>query len=414
MSQIKKTKLNLPCLQGRIGDWVFYMTLLSFREVANRVKLPREIDKKYADEKLKLGEWIQRKIEPTRLKHIVEYLKTQQQRFFNSLILGIYDGNPTWQEIDVQSSNVFNDEEQLVYFSRTFGILTLQGDESIFAIDGQHRAYSIRKAVAEQENLENDEISVIFVAHKTTPEGKIRTRRLFSTLNKYAKPVSQSEIIALSEDNNCAVITRHFVDNESLFRDKILVIKNRSIRPDNETAFTNIMVFYDIVERLLTDKSVVGIKVKGYNKDKFTKVRASDEIINESISYIKRIFNEVIKKIPSLEQFFQTGKVNRNKKSTSLLFRPIGQNVFFDTLKVGIDQSKKKKVLDYFAKNTFNLTNSVWREIFWDEETGNIHTEKSRQRYATLLILEHLGFKINRTKKDKEIYDSFGIDYKKI
>lgn len=414
MSQIKKSKLHLPCLQGRMGDWVFYMTLLSFREVSTRVKLPKEIDKKYEDENLILGEWIQRKIETKRLKHIVEYIKTQEQRFFNSLILGLYDGNPTWQEIDVQSSNVFNDEIQLDYFSRTFGILTLHGDESIFAIDGQHRAYSIRKAVADKKNIANDEIAVIFVAHKTTPEGKIRTRRLFSTLNKYAKPVSQSEIIALSEDNNCAVITRHFVDNEPLFRDKILVIKNRSIRPENKTAFTNIMVFYDTIERLLTDKTVMGIKVKGYNKDKFTRLRASDEIIEEAILSIRKLFEEIIKKIPPLEKFFETGNVDRKKQSTSLLFRPIGQNVFFDTLKVGIDQSKKKKVLDYFSKDTFNLRNSIWRDIFWDEETGNILTEKSRQRFATLLILEHLGFKIKRTKKDIEIFENFKIDPKRI
>lgn len=412
----KHKKITLPCLKGKMGDWFYYVTLLSFSEVANRVRLPKEIDK-YNQEHLKLEDWIQREIEGNRIKNIVHYLRKQDQRFFNSLILGMYEGHPSWQEIEI-----FQDEKQKEalgetvydYLSRSMGILTLDGSEIIFAIDGQHRAFAIREAVKEDATLKDDEISVIFVAHKTDDEGKIRTRRLFSTLNKYAKPVHQSEIIALSEDNNCSIITRDLVDHYPLFKGKLLVIKNRSINPENETAFTNIMVLYDIIERLLTDKSVVGIKVSGKPKNKFITERAPDAEIEESKKYVQGVIREVINHIPSLSKFFETGKVNRKHKSTSLLFRPIGQNIFFDILKVVIDKSKKKKALDYFSEDTFNLSNSIWKKIFWDEETQTILTEKSRQRYATLLILEHLGIEIRRTKKDQQIFDSFGINPVKI
>lgn len=411
---MSKTEIHLPCLRGNMGDWIYYVTLMSFQEVAFRVKLPREIDKKYDKENLKLGDWIQRKIEANRIKHLISYLKNQKQRFFNGLILGIYDGNPTWQEIDVQHSNIFNDETELNYLSKTFGILTLKGNESIFAIDGQHRAFAIRGALKEKDELKDEEIATIFVAHKTTEKGKIRTRRLFSTLNKFAKPVSQSEIIALSEDNNCAVITRYLVDEFDLLRGKILVIKNRSINPDNKTAFTNIMVLYDIVERLLTDKPVVGIKVKGRPKNEFTSVRTTDEEIQKAIKEIARVLLEICNKIPSLRKFFDGAKIDRTKDTTSLLFRPIGQNVFFNVLKVGLSKSKKKIVIDYFSKENFNLANKIWRRILWDEETETIITDKARQRFAILLILEHLGFQIRRTKKDQEIFDSFKIDPVKI
>jgi DNA sulfur modification protein DndB len=411
---MNKTELHLPCLRGQIGDWMFYVTIISLEEVANRVKLPKEIDKKYDEEKLKLGDWIQRKIENSRIKTIVNYLKHQEQRFFNGLILGIYDGSPTWQEINVQYSNKFNDESKLNYLSKTFGILNLKGDESIFAIDGQHRAFAIRQAVQEKEKLKSEEIAAIFLAHKATTDGKIRTRRLFSTLNKYAKPVSQSEIIALSEDNNCAVITRNLVDEFGLFKDKVLVIKNRSISPDNKTSFTNIMVLYDIVERILTDRPVVGLSVSGKSKNIFTSVRAENEEIIQATNDIKKLFNELVKKIPSFSDFFSGSEIDRTKKTTSLLFRPIGQNIFFNVLKVGISNSKKKIVIDYFANEEFNLTNKVWKKIFWDEETEIIITEKSRQRYATLLILEHLGFQVKRTKKDQENFENFKIDPLKI
>ena len=45
-SELNK-KLNLPCLKGRIGDWFYYCSTMSFDEIARRVKLPIEIDKKY-------------------------------------------------------------------------------------------------------------------------------------------------------------------------------------------------------------------------------------------------------------------------------------------------------------------------------------------------------------------------------
>src|SRR5690606_16906177 len=113
--------------------------------------------------------------------------------------------------------------------------------------------------------------------------------------------------------------------------------------------------------------------------------------------------------VPDLKHFFDGNSINRKFKKTSLLFRPIGQNVFFDTLKVAIDKSKKKEFFEYFSKNDFSLNNLVWRQIFWDEETQTILTEKSRQRFATILLIEHLGIEVKKTKKDIEIAANFKI-----
>jgi len=179
--------IALPCLKGHMGDWYYYITLLKFSEVAKRVLLPQEIDEYYSDkENLKLGDWIQRDLQKNRTKNIVDYLRKQPQHFFNSLILGIYEGNPSWQDLNLSTDKTYDiiDEQKLEYLSRTFGLLNLDGNEDIFAIDGQHRAIAIREAVKADPKLNDEEIAVIFVGHKTDTEGKIRTRRLFSTLNK--------------------------------------------------------------------------------------------------------------------------------------------------------------------------------------------------------------------------------------
>ncbi|MDZ7848412.1 MAG: hypothetical protein U5L96_17585 [Owenweeksia sp.] len=99
--------------------------------------------------------------------------------------------------------------------------------------------------------------------------------------------------------------------------------------------------------------------------------------------------------------------MDRTKKDTSLLFRPIGQKVFFDVLKAGLIQKRKTAVLEYFKEDDFNLSHKIWKRDFWNSESETILTESSRQRYASLLIMENIGLPIKRTKKDKEIYDNF-------
>lgn len=396
-------KLILPTLRGKMGDWMYYVTLLPFDEVAKRISLADEIHK---DEGL--SKMIQRKV-TYRTKDIVNYLKTQQQRFFNSLILGIYGGSPQWQEIDIDKNNTKLNEEEVEYLNRTFGILTLNGEEKIFAIDGQHRSKAIKDAVNEDKSLSKDEIAVIFVAHKKTSEGEIRTRRLFSTLNRYAKPVSISEIIALDEEDNCAIITRNIVEYFHLLKGKILFNQNRSINPSNNVAFTNIIVLYDLVKILLTNSPVFGIKSKGEEIKNFTKRRQSYETNKSKQEYVESIFIELFERIPVLKEFIKTDFVDRSKLESSLLFKPIGQNILFSVLKIGIDSNIKDKVLNFFVVNDFSLKNSSWRKIFYNEETGNIKTDKSLQKYAVQIILMKLDVNIKLTQKDSDVHNNFKI-----
>ncbi|HZY39397.1 MAG TPA: DNA sulfur modification protein DndB [Mucilaginibacter sp.] len=404
MSNIKK--IDLPCLRGKMGDWFYYVTVLKFSEVARRVKLPKEINAKYDDKNLKLSEWIQREIDDSRIDPIVNYLKTEQ-RFFNSLILGIYDGKPSWHDIEFQLSDFAAQEEEIDYFSRTFGILSLTGAESIFAIDGQHRAVAIRKAVSNDKSLLNDEIAAIFVAHKATVEGNMRTRRLFSTLNRYAKPVSQAETIALSEDDNSAIITRRMVDNFPLFKTRILTTKNRAINPENVTDFTNIMVLYDMVRWYLTNTPIFGFKLSGKPARAYSETREPENILLADQKVFEELVLRCVDEIGSLKTFFDGKAINRKLRTTSLLFRPVGQNVFISVLKIAKEQKKLSEGIQYFGKGNFSLSNRLWAKVFFDANTSTIIPDKSRQRFATLLIVEHLGVPVKRTAKDKEILTKF-------
>lgn len=416
---MKNNILKIPCLKGKIGSdddgWYFYTGLISFEEIANRVKLPKEIDKNYSSNDLKLGEWIQRDLDNKKTKLLVEYINTQPQRFFNSLILGIFDGAPVWQELKVNNPNDnedFFDEDEAKYFSSTMGVLTLDGNEKIFAIDGQHRAIGIREAVKINPNILKDEISVVFLAHRMTIDGIERTRRLFTTLNRYAKPVDLSEIIILSEDDNSAIITRRIIDEFKLLNNKILVNKSPSINVKNRESYTNIRTLYSSVLRLLTDQKVYNITVDGFNNETFIKNRLSVTELNDLFNHTCEKLNFYLTSIPGFNNFIKHGFVDRTSDDTNLIFRPIGQNIFFDIIKVAEKNRKTKEALEYFKKDNFNLKNPVWRKILWDEESNNITTQKTRVRYGTLLFLEFLDIKIIKTKKDQELFSEFAFDSK--
>ncbi|WP_318641701.1 DGQHR domain-containing protein [Flavobacterium ardleyense] len=418
---MKNNTLKIPCLKGKIGTdddgWFYYTGLMSFKEIANRVQLPKEIDKNYLNNDLKLGEWIQRDLDNKKTKLLVEYINTQPQRFFNSLILGIFDGAPVWQELKISNPNDsvdFFSEDEAKYFSSTMGVLTLEGNEKIFAIDGQHRAVGIREAIKDNKEILNDEVSVVFLAHRMTIDGIERTRRLFTTLNRYAKPVDLSEIIILSEDDNSAIITRRIIDEFKLLENKILVNKSPSINVNNKESYTNIRTLYSTVLTLLTDKKIFNITVDGCNSDSFIKNRLSSTELEELYKKICTELDDYLNVIPAFKKFIKEGVVDRKSHNTNLIFRPIGQHIFFDLVKIAKKYDKLEDVLEYFKKDTFNLNNPVWRKILWDEESNNITTQKTRIRYSILLMLDFLNIKFVKTKKDQELFTDFGFDSKSV
>ena len=209
-------ELILPALRVHMGDWIYYVTFLGMEQIADRIEFAEEI---HPSPTLKM--LIQREI-TDRSQNISDYLLKQPQRFFNSLIVGVYGGSPNWHEFKIGTNSEFDAELLPLHLEGSLGILRLNGEETLFAIDGQHRVQGIKKALEENNELKREEVSIIFVSHRNDPDGMERTRRLFTTLNRYAKPVKKSEIIALDEDDTIAIITRELVEKHPLFCDKLL------------------------------------------------------------------------------------------------------------------------------------------------------------------------------------------------
>src|SRR5262252_7337777 len=82
-----------PCVKGGMGDWTYYVTVMGVAELVRYVRFAEEVCPNQD-----LDTMIQREVS-NRSKEIAEYLKTNDQRFFGSLIVAAYDGQPRFLPI---------------------------------------------------------------------------------------------------------------------------------------------------------------------------------------------------------------------------------------------------------------------------------------------------------------------------
>lgn len=362
--------LSLPSLRGKFGSWIYYSCTLPLSEVVERVHFAEEIHKSKA-----LSALIQRRVSGERAVRISDYLTGTEDRFFNSLVLATYGGDPQWFEIgDLASSDnakVLDDAPAGIF--DTLGILRLGGSEQIFALDGQHRLAGMRKALVEKEELGSELVPVLLVGHAKNAAGNRRTRRLFTTLNKTAVAVKKLDIIALDEDDVMAITARHLVEENPGFKDpKTAVISSESMPATNMTALLTISGLYDILKLL----------VRPVAKAKNPKVTDTDLRFNRpSDPDLKYYQQECLKYFESLGNTFKPiGEFLASKDSTPVvkkyriangghvLFRTIGMDVF---TRVAVGIAKKEGVslpvaATRLAKLPTRIDQVPYRGVIWD------------------------------------------------
>lgn len=368
----KGGKLVLPALRGIMGDWVYYACLMSLADLSSRVRYADEVHKNKS-----LSDMIQRQIKDNRGKQIADYLSTQSERFFNSLVIATYGGQPNWHALSNVKPKSKDDltgltEEQIA----SVGFLTLQGDEQLFALDGQHRLAGIKKAI--QDGLKQDpmdEVSVIVVAHKATAKGLERTRRLFTTLNKTAKPVSKGEIIALDEDDVMAVSVRWLIEESKLFRgERIAFTAGNNIPASNQVSLTTIGNLYDVLGILFSDAQT-DLKKR---KSDLQRTRPSDETLNAYFKLSKQYFSMLGESIPELGDFFAAGDTKsvvmkqRGSHGGSVVFRPIGLDIFTQIVARLTKSMPLAEAVKLAAKLPRRLTKAPYEGLMWDASNKTI------------------------------------------
>ena len=375
--------MKIPAIRGKIGNWQYYLCNFSFRQVHDLVK--KIDDELHKSESLR--DQIQRSI-TSNFHDIKNYILTQDERFFNSLVLAVYDGIPKWIEVEMN----FGDE----YFY-DLGVLDFEGNEKIFPVDGQHRVEGIKAALEQQPELEKETVSIILIGHKTTTEGMQRSRRLFSTLNRYARPVKLNDIIALDEDDTVAIITRFLLEEYPLFTGKrVNNAEQKAIPETDKNAFTSLITLYqcnvELLKFYLKEQRNVN-PTKPYLTE-FLRFRRSEDEINKIKEFILAYWNCMVENINVIQEFLSTeekpaDKFRNSETGGSLLFRPVGILPFVSTTLDIVQRTQHglAKILLKFNQVNLVLNRSPWAQVLWNVHSNTMIMGSSALVKLLLLYL---------------------------
>ncbi len=395
----------LPAIRGYIGETVYYITNLKFKDLASLVNR-RNSEELYKSGQLKKA--LQRSLSDNYIK-IKDYIIKHKDHFFNAMVLAVYDGDPQWREVRYEIDDVMYEN---------VGLLELNGKEQIFPLDGQHRLEGIKAALNESKKYENDTIPIMLIGHENSPKGMAKSRRIFSILNRYAKPVGKGDIIALDEDDIVAIVTRDLLENYILFTDNRIKISNsKSIPTTDKSSFTTLMTLYDCHDELFktyhlktTGRLLSNDKLKDYKR-----ARPDEEEIKKFYEYVKSFWDEMISNFRELKEYISdksneaARKYRPQGEGGNLLFRPVGILPFVSAIcQIMIVQKvfNYKEILTKYAKILDrNVSSNYWSKILWDDSAKKMLVRNGS--ITKYLMIEMYSSDVLNEKDHKKMAERF-------
>ncbi len=374
--------IHLACTHGNLGHWDYYTTVMKAKDIVQnrRIITVAESEELYTNN---INEILQREIKSSRIKALSKYIVEKDERFLGCIVVAIHQGNPKWTEISIarnfQVEGAEIDDVTADFLSSKFGVLTLSGNEQIFALDGQHRLLGLRKAITQNSDLGSLEVPIIFVVHKH--ENLQRTRRLFTVLNKYAEKPKGAELIILDEDDAAAIISRKLVtDHENLSNERALSTSKSGNIPNSDNTSLTTLVTVNAINKILFRKAGT-----------FYAMRPSNAELNQLYRKAKAFWDTIFSVFPELVNYINGEEnvtinnisIHRNSQNGgSLLLRPVGQKLIAYAFS-RFDDDEREIFRNKIRLVDFSLSGNTWKYLYWNEKmiTGEDRLKKNLLMY---------------------------------
>ena len=330
-----------PAMKARMGDWNFFMVRMRMKEVKNEVNFAHDIHHDGT-----LSKAIQRVLDARRLKTGLAQFLDRADRFFSSIVVAAIGGSPKWCPVRIDSSVVPELLQNSPALDDVFGILTFDGDEKYYALDGQHRVLAIKSRLNENPHdaVGNDFLSVLVVmpqddAASDSHDWQVRYRRLFSSLNRYAKKTDRDTDIIMDEDDLFAILTRRLITEHDFFqatgrqRDSSRIeTKGKNIR-SGQPHFTSLQTLYGMNITLLSSKkrSTEGWRHhpgRERNIKTIIQQRPSEEALDEYYDELSRYWDAIVAAFPVMHEEPRLMRSSTGTGKAHALFFPVVQELF--------------------------------------------------------------------------------------
>ena len=347
-----------PAIKARMGRWDYFLVRMSMREIGQNIRYAEEIRGPS-----QLSQAIQRNLNKARATgDIARYLARHEDRFFGAIVVAALGGEPQWHPVSLEDDPQFSILGNRL--TDSFGVLTFDGTENYYALDGQHRLAAIRNLLdnetdyAPPPSFRDEEVSVLIVTPRQLEledDFIVRYRRLFGHLNRYAKPMSQYDIIIMDEDDALAIVTRRLVSQHPYFRSygetqfesaRVRMQPGKNVTPGS-SHFTTLETLYDINARLLLSRtrrnSGWGEGAESLNV--FKKFRPSEETIDNLEEELTKCWNALLAALSVLHEDPSRMRDHRptqhrehpEESQDCVLFWPIGQLMLADLARLLLD-----------------------------------------------------------------------------
>jgi DNA sulfur modification protein DndB len=402
-----KNQLLIPAMFANYQHWPYYQIILSVEELIKnlgtseipdyRFKTTDEVEVIYSQKGI--NNLLQRVLDPKRLEPIYKFINEQPDAYLNNLTAAIYGGDPQWIPIDIKRSSLKEDIEDDTFegIENTYGLIKLNGDETLFVLDGQHRLKALRLAYEKNKEIGKNQIALTLISHIDSSLGKKRTRRLFSIINRYAKPVSLGENILLDEDDLSAIIVRKFIDEFHLLQGKELIALNKTADlklPRDRNKFTSVIALWSINELLINSKEVYP-KYSGA-KSNLVRIRPDDTIIDRNKQIVFKFWDSFFECFPNARNFINTIDLNTRENGGPLSLRPLGQQVFAEYY-FKMKTLNRLNELHIINKIPDDISNEFWHDILFDPIGKRIIGTKS---FIRDYIFYHLNLPLSTKQRE--------------
>jgi DNA sulfur modification protein DndB len=412
--------MNLyPALKAKMGNWDYYVVKMKMKDLAKEVNFASEVHNDAT-----LDEAIQRQLAESRAKgSIVDFLAKRNDRFFSSIVIAALGGNATFYPVSI------SDDPQFKLFAdqgmdQSFGVLTFDGSQAYYALDGQHRLKAIKTILdpAEDANMRcpkgfaEEEISVLVVLkRKSDTEAEFRRlyRRLFSSLNRYAKPTDADTNIIMDEDDAFAIITRRLITDHKFFsapgrqRESFRVLTKGKNLKEGSSHFTSLQTLYEVNMVLLSSAEREnegwgngGEKVRELAA--FITFRPEEEYLDELYEEVALYWDALLEVLPDLKNEPPTMRVHEEGSKEGkdhALFWPIGQELLarlarrlLNRADLGKKPAKTavKTALQPLTKVDWELHNPPWRYLVLTRNPNGTWKMRSEDRKPAVAVAEKI------------------------
>ena len=366
----------IPTIKGKLGNTEYYETTMKVRDLVLSVRLPSEMDE-WAN--FSIEERMQREPDFRRIeKELGPYIAKNKDRFFGSIIVLVYKGEVIFEPMSDLANNLPAAYRQN---AQRIGFITIDGG-SLIVLDGQHRLLALRKVHqheiegANYADISDDDVCVIFIQHKDLE----KTRRIFNTVNRYAKQTSRGDNIITSEDDGYAIVTRRLLD---IYPEKSVNWRSNTLTK-RSTQITTISAVYETVKLILGMRG----NINKLNQQE----RPSEEKIETFLSLVSEVWGPLLQHMDAyVEALLDLSKVpdmRKDEAETALLFKPASQIALVDGVLRAVKEGGLEITDSITRANkipTWSMSSDFWQGIIIKQSGAIEAGSEARRRMASLL-----------------------------